>query len=231
MYGSWPKDDDDEKKEDDANLDRKNTFSKQFRVFSTQMREKNKGKEMEEYPRGYRFNALIDRRKPDDKDNKGKNILDKDELIFFDPPSNANKLPQGQRSSMAYFNASRTVLIPGSGDDVNGDDQKKKDLAKVITSLGGCKGGMLALSFHVESADEIRCYLTLNGQCIRFMPRDIIDVLPLFFDPEVEGNKDWKKSKEAMELVEQIEKNLVDGRFNAFLSKYQIKRVPQPNVK
>merc|ERR1712241_454778 len=229
LYGSWDKDDDDEKKDGD-DLDRKNMFSKQFRIFSTQMREKNKGKEMEEYPRGYRFNALIDRRKPDDKENKGKNISDKDELIFYDPPSNANKLPQGQRSSMAYFNASRTVLIPGSGDDVNGDDQKKKDLAKVKTSLEGCKGAMMTLSFHVESADEIRCYLYLNGKCIRFMPRDIIDVLPFFFHPEVAGNKDWKTSEEALELVAEIQKNLVDGRFGAFLQKYQPKSMPQPNA-
>jgi len=192
------------------------------------MREKNKGKEMEEYPRGYRFNALIDRRKPDG-DNKGKNILDKDELIFFEPPSNANKLPQeqaGRRSPMPYFNASMTVLIPPGG-DLNGGDQKKKELAKVITSKDGCKGGMMLLSFHVESADEIRCYLSLNGQCIRFMPRDIIDLLPLFFDPKVPGNKNWKESKRAMDLVEQIENNLTDRRFNAFLSKYR----PKPNVK
>merc|ERR1719461_491307 len=225
--GSW--DEDDEKQKGGANLRRKNMFFRGFRIFSTELKEKNKDKEMKEYPRNFRFNALIDRRKPNDKDNKDKNILDKDELIFSEPSSNANKLPQGQRSSMAYFNASRTEMIPPGG-DVNGDDQKKKDLAKVITSLSACKGAMMALSFHVESADEIRCYLILNGQCIRFMPRDIIDVLPLFFDPEVEGNKDWKKSKEAMELVEKIEKNLVDGRFNAFLQKYQPQSVPQPNV-
>ena len=38
------------------------------------------------------------------------------------------------------------------------------------------------LSFHVDSAENIRCYLYINGQCTRFLPPDIKMVLPLFFE-------------------------------------------------
>merc|ERR1712113_696801 len=115
---------------------------------------------------------------------------DKDELIFFEPPNNANKLPQGQILPMFYFDTSRTVLIPSIGYDEgkNDDnkkedvDQKKKVLTSVINSLSKMNGAMLVLSFHVESSDVIRCYLSINGQIIRFMPSDIQNLLPAFFD-------------------------------------------------
>eukprot|EP01084_Bolivina_argentea_P110377 197115_1 len=38
----------------------------------------------------------------------------------------------------------------------------------LITSSTGCSGGVIILSFHVESCDEIKCYLYWQGAFIRF---------------------------------------------------------------
>merc|ERR1712129_657248 len=174
-----------------------------FKTFvSEQINKKYEGKEKEQYPRNFRFNAFIDRRRPNDKDNKDKNILKEDELIFFDPPRNANNITHKQPSSMIYFDKSRTVLIPSKDynegkneqdekQNVNGQDQQQKLLAQTITSQSKCNGAVMGLSFHVEESNEIRVYLCLNGQIVRFQPNDInsnIKVLPIFFDDEYGNN-------------------------------------------
>eukprot|EP01084_Bolivina_argentea_P300952 519051_1 len=47
----------------------------------------------------------------------------------------------------------------------------------LVTSLAGCNN-VMTLSFHVESCDEIKCYLYWQGAFIRFFPQDIKTLLP-----------------------------------------------------
>ena len=64
------------------------------------------------------------------------------------------------------------------------------------------------LSFHCLSAEEIRCYIYINAQGMRFLPEDICHLLPIFFDPEFGDNKTWPQSEEAKKLVKGMEKQL-----------------------
>merc|ERR1712228_255523 len=164
----------------------------------------------------------------DNEDNKDKDILTKDELIFFEPPNDCNKLPKEEHVPMVYFETSRTCIIPrvGYGDDRPYiEDPKERILKATITSRMHCNGAMLMLSFHVESKDEIRCYMYLNGQIMRFMPNDIRVLLPKFFDKEFGDNKGFAESKDAQKLVDAMKENLRDVRFNAFMKKYKSKNI------
>merc|ERR1712129_248994 len=103
------------------------------------------------------------------------------------------------------------------GDDGNDENvgQKEKLLASTITSQSKCKGAIISMSFHVLSVDEVRMYLHINGQTIRFFPNDIIDVLPLFFDDTFTklasiSNKEFPNSDTAKKLVNQMMINLKD---------------------
>merc|ERR1712129_228895 len=108
-----------------------------------------------------------------------------------------------------------------------------------------CDGKMLTFSFHAEAEDNIRCYMYSNGQMMRFMPKDILTVLPRFFvaeekeeeenedadadtkddeeendsenqPPSIEAlNEEWVKTDEAKKVVQEMEQLIVDGRFNA----------------
>merc|ERR1712157_446389 len=203
-----------------------------FKTFvSEEIAKKYNGKERDNYPRNLRFNAFIDRRRPNGKDNK-------DELIFFEPPNNANNIAHKLRSSMIYFDKSRTVLIPSKDYDEgkNDDDDKKKNenqdqqqklLAQTITSQSKCNGAVMGLSFHVEESNEIRVYLCLNGQIIRFQPNDIIKVLPIFFEKIHGDNEKFPTSIKAKRLVNEMITSLKDARFYAFLDKYQPESLPK----
>merc|ERR1740123_3043702 len=185
--------------------------------------------------------AFNDKRKPDGKDNKDKNISKDDELVFFEPTEDANKLTsdggknKNELSPMVFFDRSRTVLIPSEGynasigksDDekaADSGDQKKKLLNEAVNSLSKCNGAIMTFSFHVAAENEIRCYCYMNGQVIRFMPEDILLLLPVYFDDDFGSNAKWKDSegkgcKEAMDVVARMEKSLKDVKFDAFLKK------------
>ena len=60
----------------------------------------------------------------------------------------------------------------------------------------------LTFSFHVESADEIRCYLHAHCQLMCFLPQEMVGVVPKFFDLKLGKNAQWATSKRATELVE-----------------------------
>merc|ERR1712228_714107 len=213
----------------DDGLRQARMFNDGFKKFKSQkIANQYKGKELKEYPRRHRFCSFLDQRKPDDKDNK-------DELIFFEPPKNCNSFPEkDQPQPMFYFDMSRTCIVPHIGykngslkdePSVNQKNQKKKLLESAITSQSNCNGAMILLSFHVESSDEIRCYIYINGQVLRFNPNDITQLLPVFFDKEFETNSKFAESALAKKLVNEMTKNLRDVNFDAFMRKYQSKPV------
>ena len=185
--------------------------------------QKYKGKELENYPRQHRFCSILDRRSA----NKEKDVCDGDEVIFYEPPNDCNSFPPNGQVPMFYFETSRTCVLPGY---VGSDDEKNsmmslKDREKrgLINSLSANQGGTLLFSFHVESEYEIRCYVYVNGQAFRFLPKDIRLVLPKLFDMAWENNRKWIESKDCDVLIKKMNKQLKDVYFRAFLKRYRNK--------
>ena len=223
---------------DDVNVSKQaRLFKENFKKFISDNKMENKYKS---YPQRHRFCAIIDRRQPDDKDNKNKDILDDDELIIYQPPDNCNQFPKGKYEPMFYFDTTRTSIIPqiGYNNGINAEsdpslmtqkdsnkDPKQKALTSNINALNACNGAIMVLSFHVESAEEIRCYVYLNGQILRFMPEDITLVLPKFFDSNFGDNKLWPKSEEAKQLIDEMSKKLKDVHFKAFYNAYKSPKI------
>merc|ERR1712228_889473 len=165
------------------------------------------------YPRNRRFCSIFDRRKSKKKGNDD----DTEELIIYEPTRDSDKFPANEpHVPMFYFETSRTCLIPGYDVDKNAD-QRERLTTGVITSRSHCNSGIMTLSFHVESVDEIRCYLYMNGQSLRFQPEDIILVLSKFFDPTFGSNANWTENDEAQELIDRMNVLLRDAHFDAFL--------------
>jgi len=210
---------DDEKQSSDVT---RRLFDAQFRKFKNgQLKQKYSGKELQEYPRNHRFCSVFDRRAAD----KSKGIIDGDELIFFEPPDDCNTFPEKKHLPMFYFETSRKCIIPGE-DVTNIENQRIKMEKMVKNSQCANKGGTIVFSFHVESTDEIRCYMYVNGQACRFLADDVRLVLPTLFDMEYADNKTWIGGKECGELMERMKKQLRDVHFMAFLNKYRTKLNP-----
>merc|ERR1712154_77209 len=202
-----------------------------FKNTEIQKKYKNKN-EFNAYPRKHRFVSLIDRRKKTESNG----TVGQDEILFFEPPNNCNTFPEDAHVPLWYFDSTRTCIIPNIGYEHgkhlknidkkaadNNLEGQKKALNEPITSQTPCKGAILILSFHVESDNEIRAYLYLNGQITRFLPMDIIDILPRFFDPTYKKNKDFAKSKLAQDLVDRMMPKLKDIKFEAFYQEYKNK--------
>merc|ERR1712013_97354 len=167
--------------------------------------EKNEmGKKHKAYPRMRRFCAIVDRRKGESE---------KDELIFFEPPKNCNSFPEHKDGyvQLWYFDTSKTCILPQKGYGAGEGNVLRENI-----TTGSATKMSLTLSFHVEGADEIRCYLFVNGGMMRFMPKDVIDFLPGFFAADFADNAKWAESEDAKDLVARMEKQLVDARFSAF---------------
>lgn len=123
-----------------------------------------------------RICIIIDRR----------NSKQNDMLYVFEPPANVNTV-HSKHLPESYFNASRECILPGIG-----YNEGKQDYSSVLDHKGlpNCKtlhvgsglgGYQFTLSFHIESVDEIKCYLFFQGWISRFLPQDMIDVWPLWF--------------------------------------------------
>eukprot|EP01084_Bolivina_argentea_P120587 213768_1 len=205
-------------------------FSHEFNKFkNTIISKKYKGLEFMEYPRNKRFVTIIDRRtignNDDENDEKKEHKQSHNNgLLFFEPPNECNTLPKGSIPEW-YFDSSRTCIIPKHIKNENVNINSSSDnYNETITSSNSCKGALLILSFHVLSSDEIKCYMYLNGTVTRFFPSDIINVLPLYFDPEMYKNKEFVKSqKQVNEIIEEMKSKLRDYRFESFYEQYKIK--------
>lgn len=134
-------------------------------------------------------------------------IVDGGNLVFFEPPQNCRAFPQSHMR-LWYFDSSRTCILPNRG-----YAQGKHKGKAAVTSLSQ---SAMTLSFHVESADEIRCYLSVGGGVMRFMPQDLIKVMPKFFDMAFEDNAKWAGSPKAQEMVQKMASQLRDAQFDAF---------------
>eukprot|EP01083_Nonionella_stella_P273266 926927_1 len=126
---------------------------------------------MEQYPHRSRFVSVLDRRKM----NKKLEIVENDELIFCEARNDCSMFPPEKRKcdDLWCFNSSKTCVIPQHKNYDNDEKENKKLRTQIINSEHAMKHGMLMLSFHVISVDEIRCYLYFGGSMMRFLPEDL----------------------------------------------------------
>merc|ERR1719461_682981 len=96
-------------------------------------------------------------------------------------------------------------------DEKDAKEQKTMDNETIHTKSPGAH---LCVSFHVKAWDQILCYLYVNGQYLRFMPEDLISILPRFF-VQSEANIEFIEEEKhgAKELVAEMEKVLRDEQF------------------
>eukprot|EP01084_Bolivina_argentea_P312996 541938_1 len=182
-----------------------------YRIILELKNSKNTKEEIEQYPRRFRFVHILDRRGLG-KDNQ-------DELIFCQARRDCCKFPPADKNcdDLWYFNSSKTCLIP---QDDTKDCQNKPSLANdVINTNHAMNCGMLTLSFHVQSEDEIRCYIYLGAAMIRFAAEDLKTYLPAFFEDTSGDLEAYLNSTDLTDLIKNIDKKLIDLRFDAFYRK------------
>ncbi len=91
-----------------------------------------------------------------------------------------------------YFAASKQCIIPGEG--YNNGKGGNDNMTNTIGCITKSNGKLITLSFHIEAADEIKCYLFYEGQASRFYGQDILQVFPTLFDMEYKNNKEFIQS-------------------------------------
>jgi len=168
-------------------------------------------------PQNHRLIAFVDERKDNDdnKDNDDeKKDNDEKKLMIFEAPSGCHEIPKNVCSEWPYA-ASDLCLILGIAN------------SERITVRSD--GPMLTMSIHVWEQDRIACYLHIFGQCLRFMPDDLINILPRFFVESDEniafmkgedlGAIDIRRGVMSLnEMVDEMKKHLIDKQYEAFVS-------------
>merc|ERR1712013_179998 len=151
---------------------------------------------------------------------------------MFSPPNDVNIIPEGHiPQSMLVM--SGQCLIPHKGYRNESDDefaydtqQQKEDANFTIDTQCDCRGQALTFSFHVESAEEVRCYLSWQVQSVRFYPQDIIDVLPVIFDARYsKKNREFADSVDAKRMVNGV--LIRDKYFEHFYRHLMAKKVSE----
>merc|ERR1712129_131432 len=130
-------------------------------------------------------------------------------------PPIAIGFPKASLCSCGISMAQRRAFCPTRA---MGRERIRRRIGRALNTGSACDGKMLTFSFHADSEDCIRCYMYTMGQMMRFMPKDIMAVLPKFF-VDNEKNKSWLKMEGKdgpQKKIEEMEKLLVDDRFNAF---------------
>ena len=111
------------------------------------------------------------------------------------------------------------------GDDEKNDGKVQKEPSK-YKDIGvdfAAKSSVLTFSFHVKTEDVIKLYLYHNGQCMRFMPEDIKNILPLLYNMKYGNgmNEKWLgRTKEVDSYIDRMKRCLKDIEFDAFQQSY-----------
>eukprot|EP01084_Bolivina_argentea_P246600 412679_1 len=81
-----------------------------------------------------------------------------------------------------------------------GEHHEEKHLVSDrVSGISQVFGSLFTLSFQVDRADEVRCYVWWDGKCVRLHTEDFWNVLPYLFiqeDPEK-----WKWAKKNKQFV------------------------------
>lgn len=179
-----------------------------YKEFRTALREKKDHKfDDKNYPKDRRFGLFVDRR-----ECKNKHKLN--EMIFFEQMDKGGTIPKGFVSEW-YINCQRECILPGIGD--------KKD--KSIGAVDNVCGQLITFSFNVEAANEIKCYIIWNGQCMRWAGDNLEMILSYIF-----YNK-CKELKQIKEALKTFNKQLKDIKFDEFYEKINNGYQPTDTVK
>jgi len=168
---------------------------------------------LQNYPRRRRFCSMIDRRGDDEKE---------DALYMFEPPD-AYEMPQNHVVDW-HFNAGKTCLVPSM--TYSTSDNPDMDVQDTIKVDNGYNGQTLTLSFHVDSAQSVRCYLFWNMTYIRIVyPEDLRTVLCSIFDTSMELNRAFLKDAKSKEQMNGLK--LSDPKFDTFYKEVKVKQKQQ----
>ena len=89
----------------------------------------------------------------------------------------------------------------------NGENMEDLEVGKPIG------GYQFTLSFHVESVDDIKCYMFYQGWIARFFPQDMIEIWPLWFDESKENKAFINNPKKWKPRMNELQKMLTDDQF------------------
>ena len=165
-------------------------------------KDKNKNKEIDD----------DEKNKNNDDDNK-RNTGDRLFMYHLNNNLNVSKFEKDDKLlSPSLISNTKQCLLP----DIKyiGNIKNKKVFKwQHIGSFHGINGYQFTLSFHIYAQSDVRVYLYHDGYMIRFIPTDIINLLPKIFK-----NGKFKHFKEIKGLVNKIlqNKNLSDSRFVKF---------------
>eukprot|EP01083_Nonionella_stella_P199338 731035_1 len=144
------------------------------------------------FPHGKRVCAAMNR-----SEDKGFETLH-----YFVPPSKASNIPRNNVPEW-YFDAPTQFMLPSNDEAIQSRWQNNGGKAMVF-------------SFHVHSKDEMKVYLYYNGGMMRFFGEDVINVLPLFFDDTLPGNKEFLNGQKIIEISKKLQ--FVDSKFESFMN-------------
>ena len=153
---------------------------------------------------------------------------------MYEPPANCRDIPSDAVPEWS-LNASRTCLLPDTdyGNGSAADMKKGQPTNANIHSCFHCKGSLLTLSFMVQEADAIKCYLYWNGQMTRFIPEGAKTVLSAIFNTKrtktseigdlnqrfLKGEqRDSEKTLD--EMINFMKKKIKDSQFKSFCEFY-----------
>lgn len=162
------------------------------------------------------------------KNNKNETIKKTwdDRMYIYSPPNNCNTVDDAHVPE-SFFNASKECILPGRGynngqrheyeekmnqnGNYNGinDNENMIDL-EVGQPIGGYQ---FTLSFHVESIDDIKCYMFYQGWIARFFPQDMIEIWPLWFDESKENKAFINNQKKWKPRMNELQQMLTDDQF------------------
>eukprot|EP01083_Nonionella_stella_P227268 806494_1 len=146
------------------------------------------------YPNGKRFGIFVDRRQTEQRNA----------ITFFEQIPSCDSIPRDHVAEW-YMETARECLIPGT----KGNENEK------ITSMDGVCGQLITFSFHVEAADEIKCYLIWNKQTMLFKGDNLADILSHLF---IE-NKEAHVRKDINKQLSSFDEQMTDARFELFHQK------------
>ena len=137
----------------------------------------------------------------------------KNDIIYlYQPPKDKGRYIPKEDVPLWHFDSSIACLMPGEVD-------KCVIGAK---SARGYGGGLLTFSIHAKRKRVTKLYMYFGGGCMRLMSKDIINVLPIFFNMEYGNNTEWIHNENVVNAyTERMKQCLVDEEFKAFQQSYK----------
>ena len=147
-----------------------------------------------------RFISMIDKR----NDNN-------DIIYMYNPPKDVytSDIPDPQ-PSLWGMSSSCTCLLPSM------------DYDKIRESDGdvyaGCPAtNLLTFSFQIKSVNERKCYLWRKREMIRIFPNEIETILSKMFNMDYGNNRDYLKSNDFKNKLDNMNRKVGDEKFDGFL--------------